>query len=176
MAAEGYAPAQFELGRAYFYGEGKRKDLEKAYDLMRAAADQGYPSAIGFVGIFYVQVSPPLGVIDLNPAEGCAWFEKAALAGNSGAQFNLAQAYETGNGVPQSAALAYVWARLAVKCNPIRSRMAEVLRDRCAQKLNAEERAEADQKIAHLGKDIPTERSEHSVYWKACARRAGIEV
>jgi len=48
-AENGDAEAQYLLGLAYFYGDGVEEDDIKAYELIGAAADQGYEEALEFL-------------------------------------------------------------------------------------------------------------------------------
>ena len=45
-AEQGYADAQFNLGLAYYRGEGVSQDYTQAVSWYRKAAEQGYPMAI----------------------------------------------------------------------------------------------------------------------------------
>ncbi len=45
-ADQGYAPAQYNLGISYAYGNGVTEDMEKAREWIKKAAEQGEPNAI----------------------------------------------------------------------------------------------------------------------------------
>ncbi|MEI6654353.1 MAG: tetratricopeptide repeat protein [Verrucomicrobiota bacterium] len=86
VAAErGEAEAQFQLARACLRGEGVPKDVNKAYHLMKAAADQGHADAMGGLGYFY-----SVGVVVAKDEKLAAeWFRKGATKGSAKAQLNL---------------------------------------------------------------------------------------
>jgi TPR repeat protein len=44
-AKQGFAPAQYELGRYYEYGIGMEKNLAEALKFYKLSANQGYPEA-----------------------------------------------------------------------------------------------------------------------------------
>lgn len=84
-AMRGDAVAQFQLARAHLHGEGVTKDPEKAYELMKAAADQGNAEAIGGLGYFY---SVGL-IVRQDDVEAINWFRKGADKGSAKAQLNF---------------------------------------------------------------------------------------
>ena len=93
-AERGDAAAQYQLARAYLRGEGVPKDVNKAFALMKSAADQGYADAIGGVGYFHsVGVAVPK---DENQA--AEWFRKGAAKGSAKAQLNLGKYLVEGKG------------------------------------------------------------------------------
>lgn len=174
LADQGYAPAQFALGWAYFDGDGVRRDYTKSFEYFMAAAGQGYPGAEGMVGNFYVTAKPAHKACDYNPEESARWHRRAAEHGNCGAQYNLAFACWTGRGVDKDAAEAYVWASLSIHCSSLRNRMAEALRDDAWAILAPEQMAAADRRVAELKLDLPRPWSEPMAYWRLLAERAGV--
>jgi len=84
-AEDGHAQKQFELGRAYLAGEGLEKNPAKALELMKKAADQNHPDALGGVGYFY---SSGL-VVEKDEAKARGFFERGAKLGSSASQSNL---------------------------------------------------------------------------------------
>ena len=79
--AQNYAPAQFELGYKYIYGDGISPDMLKGFDLVKSAAEQGFASAQFGLGCLYERGE---GVkADLN--EAMKWYRKAAEQGNRNA-------------------------------------------------------------------------------------------
>lgn len=174
LADDNFAPALYTLGMAYHDGKGVRRDYQQAFELISKAAQQNYPSAMAFMGNFYIAAYPKYGVVEIDEAEANRWWEKAARQGNSGAGYNLAVSYRLGRGVPQSYRQAYIWASLAARCSPFPFTAAEAERNLAAKFLSEADRLEADQEIQKLGQGIPTDQSENLIYWKACARSAGI--
>lgn len=173
LSDQGYAPAQFSLGLAYFDGDGVRRNYAKAFEWFLAAAEQVYPGAEGMVGNFYITAKPAYNVCDYNLEAAARWHLLAAEHGNSGAQYNLAFSYWTGRGMVKDAVEAYVWANLSVHCSTIRSRMAEVLRDQAAFEIEPQNRAAADRRVVELSSRLPHPWSEPMLYWRLLAERAG---
>lgn len=84
-AERGDTKAQYELARALLRGEGVAKDPAKAFELMKAAADQGFADALGGVGYFY-NVGQ---VVTKDQKQAVEWFRKGAEKGSARSQFNL---------------------------------------------------------------------------------------
>ncbi len=173
LAEEGFAPAQFSLGIAYIDHIGVQRDYQQAFEYISQAARQEYPPALAWMGIFYATAYPKYGVVPLDKAEACRWWEKAARLGNCGAQYNLAVACRQGSGVEQSYRQAYIWASLAVHCSPIPFTAARAEVNQTLPNLSELARNEADREIEQLKQGLPRDDSEHLVYWEKCARAAG---
>ncbi len=84
-AEHGEANAQFQVARACLRGEGMPKDVNKAYILMKAAADQGHADAMGGLGYFYSVGE----VVSKDEKLAAEWFRKGAVKGSAKAQLNL---------------------------------------------------------------------------------------
>lgn len=83
--------------------------------LSRVAADSSeFPVSRRLMGIAYRK---GYGV-DENAASAAAEFRVAALAGDARAQYELADAYAVGRGVPQSAESAFTWYELSADREP----------------------------------------------------------
>ncbi|KAJ3104371.1 ERAD-associated protein [Physocladia obscura] len=108
-AEQGSPEAMFVVARAYFAGEGGlREDKIAALHWYRCAANEhNLPAAQFFLGNLYSKAITVCDEPDYIAA--AAWFEKAAVQGYSRAQFNLANAYHTGLGVPRDDVLAVHW-------------------------------------------------------------------
>lgn len=52
-ADKGYAVAQYDLGKMYYYGEYVTKDLAKAYEYLKKAADQGTNAINNLASMYY---------------------------------------------------------------------------------------------------------------------------
>lgn len=84
-AARGDAEAQFQLGRAYFRGEGVTKDENKAFAWIEKSAAQGNVDAITSMGFFHAQ-----GVgAEKSEAKAVQWFRRGAENGSATCQLNL---------------------------------------------------------------------------------------
>lgn len=109
LAEQGFAEAQFTLGRMYAQGQGVTQDYSEAARWFRRAADQGESRAQFSLGAFY---DSGLGVTK-DYAEAVRWYRLAAEQGNPRAQNNLGLMYELGNGVVKDYIQAHVWFTLA---------------------------------------------------------------
>lgn len=104
-AGQGYAPAQYELGRIYLYGRGVPADYAKALLWERKAAEQGDPRAERDLAFMYER---GFGV-DHDAAQVAALNRKAAERGDPQAQLHLAEALENGAGVAKDENEARLW-------------------------------------------------------------------
>ena len=104
-ADQGYAPAEYELGRIYLYGRGIPADYRQALLWEKKAALQGQRDAQRDVAFIYER---GLGVQG-DPREAALWNRKAAEQGEPQAQLHLAEALENGNGVPVNLTEAQSW-------------------------------------------------------------------
>lgn len=95
-AASGNATAQFELGRAYFRGEGFPADKAKAQEWILKSANQGNLDAITTMGYFYSQGL----VLEKDEAKAVEWFRKGAEAGSAKSQLNLGLMLRQGTTIP----------------------------------------------------------------------------
>jgi len=88
-SAQGYSPAQCELGTKYLEGVLTPRDPAKAKALLLLAAAQGHPNAQAQLGVM-----TQLG-LDIAPSdvEAEQWYLKAAQQGNSFAQTRLGLLY-----------------------------------------------------------------------------------
>lgn len=84
-AASGDAEAQFQLGRAYFRGQGVAKDALKAFEWIEKSAKQGNKDAITSMGFFHAQ---GIGV-ERSEAKAVEWFRKGSDKGSAACKLNL---------------------------------------------------------------------------------------
>lgn len=104
-ANQGYAPAEYELGRIYLYGRGVPADYAQALIWERKAAEQGDPRAQRDLAFMYER---GFGVA-ADPTQAAEWNRKAAAQGNVEAQIHLAKALDEGTGVSKDAEEARKW-------------------------------------------------------------------
>jgi TPR repeat protein len=102
----------------YAEGEGVPKDLARAAEWYRRAADRGLPAAQFNVGLAYAY---GFGV-EKDEAEAVRWFERAADAGHEMAQKHLGLAYLMGKGIEKDEARALMWLELAAESGDEESR------------------------------------------------------
>lgn len=105
----GDAKTQNALGVRYEQGQGVTKDLEKAADWYRLAAQQGLAAAQYNLGRLIEEGS---GVAQ-DPERAIEWYRKAAAQEHAEAQHNLGALYDQGRGVPQDVDKAVDWYRKA---------------------------------------------------------------
>ncbi len=173
LAEQGYAPAQYSTGMAYYDGDGVRRDYTKAFKFFMTSAEQEYPGAEGMVGNFYLMATPKHSACKYCPEQAYRWHQRSAQKGNSSSQYNLAFSYWNGRGVVKNAVEAYIWASASVHCSSIRNRMSEVLRDEVRETLSPEQETAAHGQISKMQEYLPLPWSEPSVYWKLLAEQAG---
>lgn len=84
-AAKGDPAAEFQMARARLFGKGAPKDVTKAYELMKSAAEKGNPDAIGGLGYFYAKGI----VVEKDGRQAIDWYRKGAELGSAKACLNL---------------------------------------------------------------------------------------
>jgi len=109
LADQGYAPAQYKLGRMYESGSGVPKEETTAVEWYRKAALQGYAVAQTNLGWMYESGSG----VPKEETTAVEWYRKAALQGYDAAQTNLGWMYANGRGVPKEESIAVEWYRKA---------------------------------------------------------------
>jgi hypothetical protein len=104
-ANQGYAPAEYEVGRIYLYGRGVPIDYDKALFWERKAAEQSDPRAQRDLAFMYER---GFGV-SADPVQAAEWNRKAATQGNAEAQLHLAKALDDGVGTSKDTEAARTW-------------------------------------------------------------------
>src|SRR5208282_2631496 len=110
-ADKGDAEAQFELGRAYFNGNGVPQDFNKAFELFQKSADQGNMKAENNLAVMYERGSGT----KQDFAEAVKWYRKSAEQGNPLPEDHLALMLEHGKGVQKDCREAAEWYRKAAE-------------------------------------------------------------
>jgi TPR repeat protein len=93
LAEQGFASAQFNLGRMYETGKGVPQDYKTAARWYRLAAEQGDVLSQFNLGVLYAK---GWGVWQNNET-ATRWYRLAAEQGNAKAQYNLGHHYANGN-------------------------------------------------------------------------------
>ena len=166
-AEAGNAGAQYQLGRAYEYGQGVPQDDDKAAQWYRKSADQGFAKAQTALGVMY-RVGHG---VEQDKAEAVRWYEKAAKQGDSAALFNLAVAYYNGDGVVPNEWTAYKYFLIARKAG---SKAAEDGVIRIGASLRADEIANAMFEIGEMydhGQIVAQDYSEAAGWYDDGAAR-----
>lgn len=112
-AKQGYALAQFYMGKIYDYGLGVPRDGFEAAKWYRKAAEKGSLEAKFSLGVLYRRGRSLGGDIRQDISESAKWFLKAAEQGHSEAQFNLGMLYIEGKGLLQDFIESEKWIRKA---------------------------------------------------------------
>ena len=106
LAENGYAPAQFSLGKLFDEGGGPiRANPFMAALWYRQAAAQDVPSAQNNLAIMYAKGRG----VPLDEGRAVELWEQAAANGHVAAKFNLALSYFNGDGVPADRNVAVTW-------------------------------------------------------------------
>ena len=113
LVAEGYAPAQYQMGIVYQKGYGVPKDGMKALELFELATKQNYSDAQFELALIYSEGK--LVKQDLKKAHALTF--KAAKKGLASAQYNLAVMHANGTGVKQDYFKASRWYKNAADQN-----------------------------------------------------------
>lgn len=137
-AEQGHKEAQSALGACYLAGNGVERDLQQALHWLLKAAEQGDPKAQWNLGAVYtsgqdglkrdlplafrwcqkaaaagfVPAQATLGVMFAKAKDfeqSALWLHKAAAQGDAEAQYNLANAYIKGLGVPADLHQSFAW-------------------------------------------------------------------
>jgi TPR repeat protein len=104
-ADQGFAAAQYQLGRLYYLGHGVAKNDAEAARWYWKAADQGDHNAENELGTLYVSGDG----VPLDFKQAVALFRRAVQGAQPQALFNLALSYDKGWGMPRNPIAAYLW-------------------------------------------------------------------
>lgn len=114
-AAKGEPKASHNLA-LLLLSSGANDDLERAFDLLRTAAEAQIGDAQHALGVLYLKGRG----VDRNPAEAARWFQRAARNGSLAGEVEHAILLFNGQGVPANEALAARgFRRAALKGNAI---------------------------------------------------------
>ena len=141
-AKQGHADALYACGRMYDLGEGGASvDPGRALIYYKEAAEKGQPDAEEAIGkSFYLGQG-----VDKHLPTARYWFDKAAMAGQPDAMFELAVMLANGEGGPADPVKAYAWMRLAQKNGVDKAGPAAA---ELAGKLTPDDKAKADAALA----------------------------
>lgn len=106
--AGGDLSAQAELGARYGRGEGVPQNIDKAMELIRAAAEKNNLDALYYLGLSYATGTG----VPKNEVQAVLFFENAADRGHPAAQYMLGSMISQGKGgIEQNwpAAISYFW-------------------------------------------------------------------
>ncbi|OPZ77156.1 MAG: putative beta-lactamase HcpD precursor [Alphaproteobacteria bacterium ADurb.Bin438] len=100
------------LAKAYHYGNGVKKDLERAVLNYEKAAELGDDQSALMLGSMYES-----GLLEggINDEKAFYWYEKSGLNGNAKAAFALSSLYVKGKGVQKDSAKSIYWLEVAAE-------------------------------------------------------------
>ncbi|MEN3976486.1 SPOR domain-containing protein [Emcibacter sp. SYSU 3D8] len=108
-AEQGDPSALFNLGQMHRLGVAVDKDLDKAEEYYRRAAEQGHVGAQANLGSMLYDRDPPQG------QEAVSFWQQAARAGDVKSQYLLGVQYVNGDFVARDYVQAHAWLSLAAK-------------------------------------------------------------
>jgi TPR repeat protein len=149
-AAQGYPPAEFQVGQLYDFGFGVGQDDEQALNWYRKAADHGNAAAQRVVADFYRKGI----VVREDPVEAVRWYRKAAEGDDIRAQYQLAQMSLDGAGIPVDNSAAYIWFMVAAGQAPLEDNRKELieLANIAKVRMSPAALAAADRELADRGR------------------------
>ncbi len=96
---------QYNLANRYLQGNGITKDVNKAVEWYKKAAETGYIFAQYKLAECYLKGE----VVEKDETKAYEWWKKAALHGHADSQYELANCYLNGVGVEKDVLQAYIW-------------------------------------------------------------------
>ena len=145
-AAQGYAPAEFQMGQLYDFGFAVEQDDAQALAWYRKAAEHASAAGQRTVGEFYQKGRG----VAADTAEAARWYRRAADGDDLRAQYALGQSYFSGTGVMRDYVTAYVWFMVAAGQTPLvdnRKALLE-LRNIAGARITPEQVLEAERRAA----------------------------
>ena len=106
-AEQGFAIAQYRLGKMYGSGRGVPQDYGQAVAWFQKAAEQGDAEAQALLGGMYATGQG----VPQDDRQALVWIQKAAEQGGALGQTLLGSMYDNGEGVPQDYGQAVFWYR-----------------------------------------------------------------
>jgi TPR repeat protein len=145
-AAQGHAPAEFQMGQLHDFGLGVAQHDGEALAWYRKAAEHGSAAGQRVVGDFYQKGRG----VTADPAEAARWYRRGADGDDIRAQYQLGEMYFSGTGVTRDYASAYLWFSIAAAQAPLMDNRKGLLelRNIAAARMTPEAVAEAARRVA----------------------------
>lgn len=145
-AAQGYAPAEFQVAQLYDFGFGVAQDDRVARQWYLKAAGHGSAAAQRTLGDFCQKGRGG----PTNLAEALKWYTLAAEGDDLRAQYALGNMYFTGTGAPRDYTAAYVWFTIAAGQTPLEDnrKAIEEMRNIAAARMTPAAIREAKRRVA----------------------------
>jgi TPR repeat protein len=152
-ADQGNAAAQSALGELYEAGQGVPLGETNAAIWYRKAADQGYAAAQYNLAVLYVMGKG----VPQNDGEAVKLYRAAAEQGDALAQYNIGMRYSEGHNIAADPAEAFKWLSLAA-AQGLGDAVKE--RDQLKSKMNREQMAEGQKRLAAFSLKKPAAQSQ----------------
>lgn len=104
-SAQGYAPAERNIGDLFYLGKGVSKNYKEAMEWYGKASAKGDVPAEIIIGTFYENGEG----VKKDFKEALKWYQKAAAQGNETAETKIGHFYDRGIGVTQNHQEAMKW-------------------------------------------------------------------
>jgi TPR repeat protein len=143
-AAQGHAPAEFQMGQLYDFGFAVAPDDSQALAWYRRAAEHGSAEGQRSVGEFYRKGRSVVA----DAAEAVRWYRRGAEGDDLRAQYQLGQMYFTGTGITRDYVSAYVWFAIAASQTPLVDNQKAILelRNIAGARMTPQEVADAERR------------------------------
>jgi hypothetical protein len=141
----GDSAAQVLVGESYAVGKGVERDLNRAAEWYRKAADKNDLSAELHLAALYRDGGKGL---PRDMEQAADWYRKAAEQGDAGAQATLGLLYSLGQGVPKSEVDAYFWLDLATSVKGPKREQYAANRQMIGRQITTDELEEIEERVA----------------------------
>lgn len=115
IAEAGDGDALGNVGNMYAFGQGREKDIDKAYFYWLQAAEKHLGTAMGNIAVLYMTGQ---GKIKKDISQAALWYKRAAEHRHWQSMMTLSSLYMLGQGVEQNKIQAVAWASLAATNAP----------------------------------------------------------
>lgn len=144
-ANAGDPAAQVLVGESYAAGRGLERDLNRAAEWYRKAADKNDLSAELHLAALYRDGGKGL---PRDMEQATAWYRKAAEQGDVGAQATLGLLYSLGQGLPKSFVEAYFWLDIAASVKGPKQAQYAANRQMIGRQITTDELEEVEERVA----------------------------
>ncbi|GGW64669.1 tetratricopeptide repeat protein [Alishewanella tabrizica] len=134
---------QFLFGDMLAYGVCVPRDVERGWDMMLQAAEQGLPEGLEQVGRYY-----HIGrFVQKDVSRAIIFLREASTVGNLNAKIRLAEILIAGQGSPTDFEQSYRWLHHAITADPVIHAKLDTLKQQLAKKMPARVVANAQRPV-----------------------------
>jgi len=134
---------QFLFGDMLAYGVCVPRDVERGWDMMMQAAEQGLPEGLEQVGRYY-----HIGrFVQKDVSRAIIFLREASTVGNLNAKIRLAEILIAGQGSPTDFEQSYRWLHHAITADPVIHAKLNTLKQQLAKKMPARVVANAQRPV-----------------------------